>query len=139
MPKILILRPELGSSPKFLLISIKISIIIFFIINNLGMATFMPTIKNYLNYLISYPKRKITFISSVPFIVGFTIAFLIPSISTIFALMGLIICNFNGYIIPCLLKIYNKSTKHWEIAIYLIIILLFLTLGILGCIGISIN
>lgn len=45
------------------------------------------------------------------FIFGFSVAIIMPNITTVFWILGLIICNFNGYIIPCFMNLKTGGNK----------------------------
>lgn len=55
------------------------------------------------------------------FIFGFTVAIVMPSITTVFWILGLVICNFNGYIIPCFMNLKtggNKMLNYFLLTFY---------------------
>lgn len=132
VPSLLIYRPASDQVSKALQAMIQFFLLLFFLSNNFGMAVFTPTIKGYLNHLVSYPKNKIAFIGGIPFVVGFSMTLIFPSITQMFWVLGLIVCNFSGYIVPCLLKIHQKDGGKTCKAFALVLALFYFTAGCVG-------
>lgn len=101
--------------------------------NSLGLPVFTPTIKNYIKDLLGEKTQvKDWLISSFPFVFGFTFAVFMPSITAIFWFLGLVICNFNGFIIPSLLEFYGSKKSRLKQLLISWLILGYLILGVLG-------
>lgn len=130
-PEILIMRPE---NPSWIFLNwfIIILLFVFFLINNLGMAIFVPGIRMFLQQFKFVKKFKNYSVNICIFAIGFILSFCVPTITTIFWIMGLIICNWDGFIIPCLMVIFTR--KIW-ISKQILISWLILFYTICGLIG----
>lgn len=88
-------------------------LVFFFCCVLLGLAIYNPTIRDYLYQTLPLNKNdNTTYIlaSLLPFTVITFIAYLKPSVTFIFNLCGVTICNFNGFILPALIQL----KRHWE-------------------------
>lgn len=106
-PELLMLRPFLVSQHYFNEYILLIILFMFFIFNNIGLCLYIPGLRNVMRHLFNIKDTKVTFIllSIFPFIFGFSVSIAKPSITFLFWILGLIVCNYNGFIIPCLLKL----------------------------------
>jgi amino acid permease len=95
---------------------------LFFLLSCLGVAIYNPTMRDYLKQTLLLGETKSTYavVSILPFFVYCFIAFVWPNIIDVFNWTGLTICNFNGYIVPSLMRIHilgkNKAKKGKMIA-----------------------
>ena len=118
IPELLMLRPTLQNSNKVLEALLRVLITLFFVTNSLGLPVFTPTIKNHLKnfYSGNNSRAQLVFIGSFPFVVGYSFATIMPSITTVFWVLGLVVCNFTGFIVPTLLEIYgNQKNTHLQV------------------------
>ena len=81
--------------------------VVFFLLNTVGIASFNPTFRTHLQKITRWQDKQFEFkfLSLFPYFLGVIIAVISPNIIAIFGLIGLVICNFNGFIIPVLIKI----------------------------------
>lgn len=106
-PQLMILRISYKDKNQLSEYIFKSGIVVFFFLNIIGLAVFNPSIRN---YLLKYSKmqnkdREYKFVSLGPFLVACIIAVLAPNIVTMFWFFGLVFCNYNGFIMPTLMKI----------------------------------
>lgn len=107
MVDLIILRePYEGKAPFTEWIVIGL-ILIFFLMNNVGLSTFNPGLKSYLKKFISFNSKRLTHLvtSLLPMFLAFLVAIVFPNILGMFWIIGLIICNFNGFIIPAWMRL----------------------------------
>ena len=84
----------------------KVGVFLFFLLNTIGIACYNPSIRQYLSKFSNMKNKSLEFklLSLVPFAIACIVGILMPNIITIFGFIGLTICNFNGFIIPALMK-----------------------------------
>jgi hypothetical protein len=83
------------------------------------MPTFNPTIRDYIfvEFKLTRNRKNHIWVSLLPFLVSIVICTLLPEIIIIWNFLGTTIYNFNGYIIPMMLKMnYLKQEKkpYWK-------------------------
>ena len=136
-PQLIILRTPFDGKNIVSEVVFKAGIVIFFFLNVLGLAVFNPTIRNYLLQYIEIKNKALEYklVSLGPFLLGCIIAILTPNIITVFWFFGLVFCNFNGFIIPTLMKIrIIKSEKQglFKLVLCYILVGLYVSLGVIG-------
>ena len=94
-------------------------IILFFILNNLGLSVYNPMMRDHLTKFIYFGNKKLTYyiLSFFPLLLVFIIAISYPDIVGMFWIFGLIISNFNGCIIPCWMKLRvlkEQNSSLWK-------------------------
>ncbi len=107
IPKLIIIRNPYDGKSVWSETITKVAIFLFFLLTNLGLPVFNPGLRSYLSKYIKIGGERKThvFLSLVPFTIIFIIAFSIPFILDLFWFIGLIFCNFNGFIIPAMMKL----------------------------------
>lgn len=100
------------------------------------MPTFNPTIRDYIfvEFKITRNSRNNILVSLFPFILSIIICTLLPDIILIWNILGVTVYNFNGYIIPLMLKMNylrqnNKSYWKYACGIGLCVISMLIYLG----------
>ncbi len=113
---------------------IKLLIIIFFILNTLSLAMYNSTIREYLGNFYDVNKNRKTYIfySLFPFLLICIFSFVYPNIIKVLNLFGYTVCNFNGYIIPFMMKIQLEMRKKEDNVIKLIFLCFGLALFVIG-------
>ena len=115
----------------------RVTIAIFFLLNTLGLAMYNPSLREYLYPYINIKSERVKFavVSLVPFFIICFVAFAYPYITNVIGFFSVTVYNFNGYIIPIMMKIkilklkseplYKRATAYGVLA-------LFILLGIVG-------
>ena len=107
IPELIILRKPYEGKPVWTEWIFRVAILLFFILTNIGLPVYNPGLRSYLGKYFDLTDRKKFLIASyVPFLFSFFVAILLPSILDMFWIIGLIFCNFNGFIIPAFMY-YN--------------------------------
>ena len=112
-PNLFILRKPYPGKSQISELIFQLSICFFFLLNTLGLAMFNPGLRDYL-YSFSTCKNtwfKYMAISLAPFLLICTLSFAYPYVIRITNFFGFTINNFNGYIIPILMKIQIIKAK----------------------------
>ena len=116
----------------------KIVIFLFFFITNIGLCVYNPGTRDYLAKFFKFggnKRRAHIVLSLIPFLAIFLFAVLIPDILSLFWIIGLVFCNFNGFIIPAMMKVcvlkQNKAPMYKIIGVYTMITF-YITCGIVG-------
>lgn len=112
-PTLMILRKPFENKSQGSEIILQIGVCCFFLLNNIGLSIYNIGIRNHLKTLIKMENERLEFIicSLVAFVFSFTFTIFLPSITFLFWFLGLVICNFNGFIIPCILKLNILESK----------------------------
>ena len=81
--------------------------VLFCVLITLGMASFNPTFRSYLETMITFKNKALGYkvLSLVPIIIGMGIAVVYPMVLDIFGILGVTISNYNGFILPVAMKI----------------------------------
>lgn len=113
-PVLFILRKPYPNKNYLSEMIFRCSITIFFVFNTLGLAMYSSIVRDYIYQLFNISKGKIKYIliSILPYFSMFTIGFVYPHVISFTNLFGLTIYNFNGYIIPFLLKIKMNQINN---------------------------
>lgn len=113
-PNLMLLRSSYEGKNVYLEWTFRGLIVVFFILNTIGIACFNPTFRSYLENLISFKNENTQFkvLSLVPYFFAVLIATIFPNIIGIFGIIGLVVCNFNGFIIPVLMKIELSKEEN---------------------------
>jgi len=112
------------------------AITLFFVLTVLSLSIYNPGMRTYLQkYIKTKSKVNYCFTSLFPFAIAFIISAIHPKILDIFWFIGLVLCNFNGFIIPTLMYYkllvkQNKSILH-RVAV-LLLLAFFILSGIIG-------
>lgn len=105
-PSLVIIRKPFEGKNEISELLFKFVIFLFFVLNTVGIACYNPPIvDNLKNFFNSKNKKFNTALQLLPFGLSVIISILVPNILTIFWILGLTVCNFNGFIIPVLLKL----------------------------------
>ena len=113
----------------------QIIIGLFFILNTLGLAMYNSSVRDYLARFIDIERsnKKYIMVSLLPFFLICLCAALYPSIMGTLNLFGYTVYNFNGYIIPILLKIQlikMDKDKKWKLILAYCWLIFFVGVGI---------
>lgn len=139
LPELIILRiPYVGKS-KWSEWLVIVLIFLFFLMNNIGLSMYNPGLKLYLKKFIILENKKIThlIISLLPMLTAFIVAFFLPNVLDMFWIIGLLICNFNGFIIPASMRLSvhlrEKEKRNTKMIVFCsILITFYIVSGILG-------
>ena len=121
-PHLVILRTPYPDKNKISEIIFRAIIGVFFIINSIGLPVFNITLREYIHNLFSTHNTKLFFrlTSLLPYLTIFVLAVVYPYVVGIINFFGFTVCNFNGFIIPALLKIaILKERKASKFKIFL--------------------
>ena len=136
-PVLFILRkPYPGKNPITEYI-FQAAIVLFFILNTLGLAMYNPSLREYLSDTFSTKNSRSNHIllSLLPFFLVCTISFLYPSVINIVNFFGYTVNNFDGYIIPVMMKIKLlkiKSGSKIKLALCYVLLILLIVMGLAG-------
>ena len=78
------------------------------------MPVFNPPLRDFVfqEFEIERNRRNFVLVSVFPFVLSVCVCTLVPDIIVVWNLLGTTIYNFNGYILPMLLKLYHlKNSK----------------------------
>lgn len=136
-PNIFILRKPYPGKNSYSEFTFRCAIGLFFILNSLGLAMYNPSLRDYIDPLFSMKNEKLKYIivSLAPFLIICIIAFVYPHVIDITNFFGITIYNFNGYIIPILMRIQTlkiNKEKFYKLALAYIALFLFISIGIAG-------
>lgn len=113
----------------------KLVNIMYFLSNALYLASYSPTLKVCMRAFlkIKSKNRRRFVLSTFPFTVCCILSFAYPNVTNIIAMCSSTLCNFNGYIIPTLMKIKlvndEKQGRLKLVALYPILIFFLFSLG----------
>ena len=111
----------------------RFTICIFFVLNTIGLAMYNPSLREYIYPYIKvrYEGFKYAILSLVPFALICVVAFAYPYVTELIGFFSVTVYNFNGYIIPMLMKIkimerkkeplYKKAVLYFFIALFTIV------------------
>ncbi len=139
VPSLMIMRaPYPGKNPISEII-FKLGVFLFFLLNTIGISCYNPSIRQYLMKFSKMENKNLEFkiLSLAPFAIACIVGTLMPNIITIFGFIGLTVCNFNGFIIPALMKSNLELRRNGSKAViygcYLLAIFYFVC-GVAGCV-----
>jgi len=106
VPPLMIMRTPYPDKSTITEIIFKLGVFLFFLLNTIGISCYNPSIRQYLMKFSNMANKDLEYklLSLVPFAVACVTGILMPNIITIFGFLGLTVCNFNGFIIPALMK-----------------------------------
>lgn len=112
-------------------------IILFLILNNLGLSVYNPGMRQYLQKFIKFDneKRGHIVLSLLPLFIAFIVAIISPDVLRMFWIIGLVFCNFNGFIIPAWLRLamyHKEKAPLYKIWLVRLLICFYIICGILG-------
>lgn len=136
-PDLFILRKPYPSKNPITEHIFRAAITLFFVLNTLGLAMFNPALRDYLSDMVKMKNEKTKYIllSLGPFFITCTIAFLCPSVIELVNFFGYTVNNFNGYIIPVLMKIQvlkMQKARAWKIVLCYMLVVTLIVMGALG-------
>jgi hypothetical protein len=107
----MILRKPYPGKPKWSEYIFQGLVFIFFLMSILSMPFFNPTIRDYIFVEFKFRNTKLNYIliSMFPFILGILFCTFIPSVVVIWNFMGCTVYNFNGYMVPLILKMNHQK------------------------------
>ncbi len=135
------IREPYPGKNKFSEFIFTLMISFFWILTNISLCVYNPGIRKYVAKFVQLKNEKLSYaIQSLgAYLCGFITAFIYPDILGIFWIIGLIVCNFNGFIIPALMKLEVLKRKNGlKIKIWgtRALICFFITCG---CVGVFFN
>lgn len=106
-PKLMILRKSYVGKNAIVEWAFRGLLVLFFLLNTIGIACFNPTFRAHLLSLISLKNKNIEykFFSLFPYFIAVVVATIMPNITQIFGIIGLLFCNYDGFIIPVMVKL----------------------------------
>lgn len=115
----------------------RCTITLFFIFSTLGLAMYSSVLRDYVYHTLKIQDGKLKYfmITVAPYFIIFTTGFVYPHVINLTNLFSLTIYNFNGYIIPLLLKIQLnrvQGASAWTKVLPWVGFLLFVGFGITG-------
>lgn len=136
-PKLFILRKPYPDKNVISEYIFQGAIVLFFLLNTLGLAMYNPSLREYLSDMIHMKNEKVKYIvlSLLPFFLICTLAFLFPSVIDIVNFFGYTVNNFDGYIIPVLMKIKLLKMKKGPTYKVVLCYILLTTLIVMGLAG----
>lgn len=101
------------------------------------MSVYNPGMRQYLSKFIKFENENKghTILSLLPLFVAFIVAILSPDVLRMFWIIGLVFCNFNGFIIPAWLRLamyHREKAPLYKIWMVRILIGFYIICGILG-------
>ena len=138
-PNLLILRKPYPNKNYYSELAFRFAIALFFLLNTLGLAMYNPSLRDYLDKYITMRNQRVKFIllSLLPFFIICTTSFLYPYIIDVTNFFGVTVYNFNGYLIPIMMKIAilkRNNASWWKMFIAYFFLLVFIAMGVSGLI-----
>ena len=128
---------------KFSEVLYQILLVVFFLCVLMGLAIYNPTIRDYFYEMFNWDKKnKRTYylVSLVPFFCFALFCFIKPSITFVLNFSGVTFSNFNGYIIPGLIKaIRTKGKSKWAFYWALLKVYILMVFGMIAFVFMMIN
>lgn len=136
-PNLFILRKPYPEKNYYSELVFRCAIGLFFLLNTLGLAMYNPSLRDYLYPFISMKNEKLKYllVSLLPFLAICTLAFVYPYVVEVTNFFGVTIYNFNGYIIPLLMRIQTLKIKRdssYKICLAYLGVTIFVTIGVAG-------
>lgn len=136
-PNLFILRSPFSGKNQISELIFRCAIAIFFALNTLGLAMYNPSLREYLYPFINIKNERVKYVvvSLLPFFIICTTAFIYPFIINITNFFGVTVYNFNGYIIPLLMKIKILRLQKeplYKLVLACIALAVFILLGVVG-------
>lgn len=136
-PKLFILRKPYEGKDKVSELIFRCAIGLFFVLNTLGLAMYNPSLRDYLYPFLSMKNEKLKYIlvSLMPFFVICTLAFVYPYVVDVTNFFGITVYNFNGYIIPVLMRIQTLKLKRdtsYKLTLAYVLLFLFIAISVTG-------
>lgn len=106
-PPLMLLRVPFPGKSEITEYIFKVGLILFFLLTLIGLCIYNVGVREYLMGFFKFRNERTgyVFFSLFPFFMCCVVALLLPRITDQFSYAGLIFCNFNGFIIPALLKL----------------------------------
>ena len=141
IPALMILRKPYEGKNYISEVIFKGGIVLFFILIVLGLSVFNPGIRDHALKFSTMKNKSLQYklYSLVPFFIACLIGTLVPNIITVFWFFGLVVCNFNGFIIPVLLKIQLINLKGRSFVKLVLCYLLLLFYVLCGAFGVFVK
>lgn len=107
VPELMLLREAYPNKNQIVEWVFRVLVIAFYLLTTVGIACFNPTFRKHLTSLSNIRNKDTEFkiLSLVPFFFAVVIALFLPQITNVFGLMALLFCNFDGFIVPILVKL----------------------------------
>lgn len=136
-PNLFILRKPYPDKNQISETVFRCAIGLFFILNTIGLAMYNPTLRDYLYPFIPMKDSRLKFVivSLLPFFIICCIAFVYPYVIDVTNLFGLTVYNFNGYIVPFMLRIQTlrrKNESSYKIVMAYFMVFFFVMLSVVG-------
>ena len=136
-PNLFITRLPYAGKNQISELIFRSAISLFFVLNTLGLAMFNPSLREFLYPYVPIKNEKFKYVvvSLLPFFLICTVAFFYPYIIDITNFFGVSVYNFNGYIIPFMMKIQTlkmRNESSIKIGLTYAALGLFISLGFIG-------
>ena len=126
-PPLMILRIAYPGKSEITEYIFKAGLVLFFLLTLFGLCIYNVGVREYLMGFFKFRNERTgyVFFSLFPFFICCIIALLMPRVTDQLSYAGLLFCNFNGFVIPALLKLQitklERQSRVIQFLLYLLI------------------